>query len=74
MKKLKLHAVFVLFLLIGNSINAQIWKKIKDKAIQKVENKIDVEVDKTLDKTFEGKQDLKSSKYFDTIIGHLQGS
>ncbi|WP_435414006.1 hypothetical protein [Polaribacter aestuariivivens] len=64
MKKLKLHAVFVLFLLIGNSINAQIWKKIKDKAIQKVENKIDVEVDKTLDKTFEGKQDLKSSKYF----------
>lgn len=64
MKKSKLLSVFVLFLLVGNSINAQIWKKIKDKTIQKVENKIDVEVDKTLDKTLEGNKNSKSNTYF----------
>ncbi|QTD36561.1 DUF4412 domain-containing protein [Polaribacter batillariae] len=63
MKKTKLVAVFMLFFLITSSFKAQIWKKIKDKAVQKVENKIDVEVDKTLDKTLEGKQKSKLKKY-----------
>ncbi len=64
MKKTKLVTVFMLLFLITSSSNAQLWKKIKDKAIQKVENKIDVEVDKTLDKTLEGKQKSKLVKYF----------
>ena len=47
--------IITVVLLISNNIQAQFWKKIKDKANKKVEQKVDAETDKTLNKILDGK-------------------
>lgn len=53
--------ILLSFLLIGasSSVNAQFWKKLKNKVKQKVENKIDREADKLIDSTLNGKKKKK---------------